>query len=173
MADSPRRLRERITRRRFLGASAALAGTAAAASAFGCSRTKRATTPPASSTPTLTEQAAGSRGGILRVFNFDGMVPDSFDPHLTMSGPIANVHSAIFSKLLQYDDERAGTIVPDLADGMPEQPDALTYIVRLRDDVRFHDTPVFRGAHPKTAGRALEAADVKGSIERQMASGST
>ena len=59
---------------------------------------------------------------------FNAMVPDTLDPHVTQAGPIVNVHSAIFSKLLQYDDERAGTIVPDLADGMPEQPDALTYI---------------------------------------------
>ena len=173
MAESPRPLRGRITRRRFLGTSAALAGAAAVAATVGCSRTKSVTKLTASSTPSPAELPAGSRGGILRVFNFDAMVPDSFDPHLTMSGPIANVHSAIFSKLLQYDDERAGTITPDLADGMPEQPDALTYVVRMREGVRFHDTPAFRGAHPKTAGRALEAADVKASIERQMASGST
>ena len=100
------------------------------------------------------------------------MVPDTLDPHVTQAGPIANVHSAIFSKLLQYDDERAGTIVPDLADGMPEQPDALTYIVRLRDGVKFHDTPAFRLAHARTPGRPLDASDVKYSIERQLRSGS-
>ncbi len=173
MAGTPRPLRGRITRRRFLGTAAVLTGAAAAASAVGCDRSKSVTKLTASTTASPTEMPVGSRGGVIRVFNFDAMVPDSFDPHLTMYGQIANVHSAVFSKLLQYDDERAGTIVPDLADGMPEQPDALTYIVRLRNGVLFHDTPAIRAAHPKTAGRPLEAADVKGSIERQMVSGST
>src|SRR5262245_6830548 len=132
MAESPRPLRGRITRRGFLGTAAALAGAAATAAAVGCSRTRREPKLTASTTPASTKIPAESRGGILRAFNFDAIVPDSFDPHLTMAGPIANVHSAIFSKLLQYDDEVAGTIVPDLAEGMPEQPDALTYIVRLR-----------------------------------------
>ncbi len=109
-----------------------------------------------------------SRGGVLRAYNFDAMVPDTLDPHLTQMGPVVNMHSAVFSKLLQYDDERAGTIVPDLCEAMPEQPDRLTYIIRLRPGITFHDTLRIRYVHPTAAGRALDATDVKYSIERQM-----
>ena len=63
-------------------------------------------------------------------------------------GPVANMHSAVFSKLLRYDDERAGTIAPDLAAAMPEQPDQTTYIIRLREGVTFHDTPKYRDGLP-------------------------
>ena len=78
------------------------------------------------------------------------------------------MHSAVFSKLLRYDDEVAGTIAPDLAEALPEQPDALTYIFKLRDGVRFHNTPRALAAFPLAANRALEASDVKYSFERQM-----
>jgi peptide/nickel transport system substrate-binding protein len=109
-----------------------------------------------------------SRGGVLRAYNFDAMVPDMLDPHLTQIGPIANVHSAIFSKLYKYDDERAGVVSGDVADGMPEQPDETTYIIRLRDGVRFHDAEHFRFLYPQVTGRNLQAADVVYSIQRQM-----
>src|SRR5438477_2577130 len=172
MAQQPPRTRRTISRRRFLGSSAVIAGAAAIATTIGCARTKRSSPLAPSPTAAPSPLPVGSRGGTLRAFNFNAMVPDTLDPHVTQAGPIVNVHSAIFSKLLRYDDERTGTIVPDLADGMPEQPDALTYIVRLRDGVHFHDTPAFRLAHARTPGRALDASDVKYSIERQLRTGS-
>src|SRR5437763_9936637 len=172
MAREPRPTAQSISRRRFLGSSATLAGAAAVAATVGCARTQRSSPFAPSPTTAAAPHPVGSRGGTLRAFNFNAMVPDTLDPHVTQAGPIVNVHSAIFSKLLQYDDERAGTIVPDLADGMPEQPDALTYIVRLRGGVHFHDTPAFRLAHARTPGRALDASDVKYSIERQLRAGS-
>jgi ABC-type transport system substrate-binding protein len=105
---------------------------------------------------------------MLRAFNFNAQVQDALDPHLTQYGPVANMHSAVFSKLLRYDDEVTGTIAPDLAEALPEQPDALTYIFKLRDGVRFHNTPRALAAFPLAANRALEASDVKYSFERQM-----
>jgi peptide/nickel transport system substrate-binding protein len=105
---------------------------------------------------------------VLRTYNFDAMVQDTLDPHLTMMGPVANVHSAIFSKLYKYEDEVAGTLSADLADGMPEQPDELTYVIKLRDAVRFHDAAHFRYLYPHVSGRNLDATDVVYSIERQM-----
>src|SRR5207302_7604921 len=167
----PRPTAQSISRRRFLRASATVAGAAGIASVIGCARTKRSSPLAPSPTAAPSPLPVGSRGGTLRAFNFNAMVPDTLDPHVTQAGPIVNVDSAIFSKLLQYDDERAGTIAPDLADGMPEQPDALTYIVRIRDGVHFHDTPAFRLAHGRTPGRALDANDVKYSIERQLKTG--
>ncbi|MDP9237184.1 MAG: ABC transporter substrate-binding protein [Chloroflexota bacterium] len=159
-----------LTRRSFLALSGSVAAAASAAAVVGCGGKKRATPtgvkPNVTAVPTLVP--AGSRGGVLRSYNFDAMPPDSLDPHLTQFGPIANMHSAIFSRVLRYEDERAGTIVPDLAESMPEQPDETTYIVELREDVTFHDVQKYRLAYPKTAGRSLTAADVKYSIERQL-----
>jgi ABC-type transport system substrate-binding protein len=159
-----------VSRRGFLAASAAIAAAAGAAAIAGCGER----TQPARRSDVLSEAATpsaspvGTRGGVLRVYNFDAMPYDSLDPHLTQMGPVANTHSAVFSKLLRYDDERAGTIAPGLAAAMPEQPDQTTYIIRLREGVTFHDTPKFRTAYPKTAGRALTADDVTYSIERQF-----
>jgi ABC-type transport system substrate-binding protein len=115
-----------------------------------------------------TPAPARHRGGTLRAYNFDALTPDTLDPHLTQMGPIANVHSAIFSRLLRYDDITSGTISPDLLAAMPEQPDRTTYVLKLREGVTFHDTPRFRTAYPQTAGRALTAEDVKYSLERQI-----
>lgn len=143
--------------------------TASAAAVVGC-RDKKRTAPgtKAVGSPQPALATVSSPGGILRSFNFDAMVHDSLDPHLTQMGPVANMHAAVFSRVLRYDDERAGIIVPDLAESMPEQPDDTTYIIKLRDGVTFHDAPKYRLAYPAAAGRQLTAADVKFSIERQL-----
>ncbi len=155
----------RLTRRRFLGASAAAAAAlAAAACGDGKRRTRQTPAAPSATPPAVVT----SRGGTLRVYNYDAMIPDTLDPHLTSGGPIANVHSAIFSRLLRYRDEVAGDIAPDLAATLPEQPDEQTYVFRLREGVTFHDTPRIRERHPGVAGRTLEAAEVQYSIERQL-----
>ena len=158
----------RVSRRRFLATAAATGGAlAAGAVALRCGDDTPKAAPTASPSPRPAAVQATSRGGIFRSFTFDAIVPDSLDPHLTQLGPVMNMHSAVFSKVLRYDDERAGAIVPDLAAAMPEQPDETTYIVTLRDDARFHDAPKYRLAYPNVAGRALTAEDVKFSIERQ------
>jgi len=161
---------QRITRRTFLAATLAAGAAGGAAAITGYVRSRGGDDDSKSiSVPLL---AAGSRGGTLRAFNFDALQPDTLDPHRTAMGPIVDMHSAVFSKLLQYDDERSGTIVPDLCDGMPEQPDKSTYIIRLRQGVQFHDTEAFRFVHPQSAGRTLDADDVKASIERQVVAAS-
>jgi peptide/nickel transport system substrate-binding protein len=53
----------------------------------------------------------------------------------------------LFAALYQYDDKN--NLVADLADGMPQNPDQLTYVVRLKSNLRFH------------SGRQLTADDVK------------
>lgn len=170
MTERPRRpfASTRITRRAFLVASATGAAATAAVAIAGCNTTVRPSKD-AGATPAAGRLLpAASRGGILRTYNFDAAAYDTLDPHLTQFGPIANVHSAIYSKLLRYDDERAGTFAPDLAASMPEQPDETTYVFTLREGVTFHDALKYRLAYPKTAGRALTADDVKFSIERQQ-----
>ncbi len=157
-----------VTRRRFLALAATAAAATAAASVVGCGRSKKAPRRPANGAPPATPVAAGSRGGVLRSYTFDAMAYDSLDPHLTQMGPVVNMHSAVFSRVLRYQDERSGTILPDLAESVPEQPDQTTYIIKLRNGVTFHDALKYRLAYPRAAGRALTSADVKYSIERQI-----
>ncbi len=168
MSNAGHRYAQRISRRTFLAGSVVAAAAGAGAAVIGCRRGRRAK--PASTSPAAMPSLApaAARGGVLRTYSFDAMIEDTLDPHLTQMGPVQNMHSAVFSKLLQFADERASTIAPDLADGMPERPDKLTYVVRLRAGVKFHDTLAFRLAHPKAAGRELDASDVKYSIERQL-----
>lgn len=165
MTSDAHRHAQRITRRTFLLGSVAVAAAGGGAAIAGYVRSRGSDTR-AATEPVLLP--VSSRGGILRTFSLDATIEDTLDPHLTQMGPAQNMHSAVFSKLLQYEDEHAGTIVPDLCDGMPEQPDPLTYVIRLRPGVTFHDTPVSRLAHPGAAGRTLDASDVQYSIERQM-----
>lgn len=123
-------------------------------------------TPAPTATPAI--EPARTTGGILRLYNFDAQIQDTLDPHLTQLGPVVAMHSAVFSRVLRYEDERAGTLAPDLAERMPEQPDELSYIIRLRDNARFHDQAKSRLAYPNVAGRALTSADVRFSLERQI-----
>jgi len=124
-------------------------------------------------TPTGLETVQ-TRGGHLRLFEFDAMALDTYDPHQTQFGPLYNTHGSILSKVLQYEDEGEQTMSPDLSaapdggPGMPEQPDEQTYIIRIRPNVYFHDTPEIRKNYPEVAGRQLTAEDVKYSIERQI-----
>ncbi|HWO73238.1 MAG TPA: hypothetical protein VNN21_06740, partial [Dehalococcoidia bacterium] len=142
--------RVRVTRRRLLLASAMTVAWGVA----GCRESNRI--PPLDVTPGSTPSprarvSEGSRGGIFRAFNFDALALDTFDPHQTQFGPLYNMHSAVFSKVLKYDDEVQQTMSPDLADGMPEQVDELTYVIRLRRTARFHDTPRIRRLFPAVA----------------------
>jgi ABC-type transport system substrate-binding protein len=159
----------RLSRRDVLRGGAWLAAASATAAALGCGdRLGGARTPAA--TPTVTSAPISPhRGGVLRLYNFDALPPETLDPHLVRDGSIGSVHSAIFSRLLQYEDEVTGSIVPDLADGLPEQPDELTYIFKLRRGARFHDSPLVRLAVPALAGREVAASDVRFSLERQLA----
>lgn len=165
MSSDAHRHGQRITRRSFLAGTVAVAAAGGAAAVTGYVRSRGDGGKAAGDSALL---RATSRGGTLRTFNLDATIEDTLDPHLTQMGPVQNMHAAVFSKLLQYADEEAGTIVPDLCEGMPEQPDQLTYVIRLRSGVKFHSTPVSLLSHPGAAGRTLDATDVKYSIERQM-----
>ncbi|HZP56839.1 MAG TPA: ABC transporter substrate-binding protein [Dehalococcoidia bacterium] len=153
----------RISRRAFIGGAVIAGGAIAAGSIIGARRHGGGDAPAADR-----RERVLSRGGVLRAYDFAAMPEDSLDPHLTRIGPVVDMHSAVFSRVLRYADEHAGAIAPDLAREMPERPDALTYVIRLRDEARFHDTAPLRLAHPAAAGRAVRADDVKYSIERQL-----
>lgn len=105
----------------------------------------------------------------MRLFGYESLAMDTTDPHQTQFPATYQLHSAVYSKVLKYDDIYKGIISPDLAAAMPEMPDDLTYIIRLRPGIRFHDTPELRARFPGTAGRELTGEDVVYSISRQTA----
>ena len=180
--------RRRLTRRRILSGALGAGTGLLALSLVGCGEEKGtgpaarspAVSPSVSSEippgvpplptvtpPELVPVKEGCRGGFFRSYGYDAMAMDTYDPHQTQFGSIYNMHSAVFSKVLKYDDVPTTTMDTDLAETMPETPDKLTYVVKIRPNVRFHDTEVIRKNFPQLAGRQLTAEDVKYSIERQ------
>ncbi len=157
----------RMNRRRFLVASAAAAAGIAAACRNDTTIAPLDGTPDYNPRP-RTAISEGSRGGMYRAFGFDAIAIDTFDPHQTEFGPLTNMHAAVFSKLLKYDDEVRQIMSPDLATAMPEVVDETTYLVRIRSGAAFHDTPRIRQSFPGVAGRQVTAEDVRYSIERQI-----
>jgi peptide/nickel transport system substrate-binding protein len=117
--------------------------------------------------PVLEPVKEGSRGGVVRLYQYHALPPDIFDPHQTQLGPVYSMHAAVFSKVLRYDHIPTGVMVPDLAVSMPEVVDETTYVIQIRDGVRFHDTPRAQ-KYPGLAGRLLTGEDIKYSIERQV-----
>ena len=123
---------------------------------------------------TFTPAPSSSRGDVLTYIGFDAVVLDRYDPHQTQFGPMYSNQSSVFSKLYRYASHETPTwdnILPDLAESAPEMveptPDLLTYIVKIRKGVKFHDTDQIRGNFPNLAGRELTADDVIYSYERQ------
>jgi peptide/nickel transport system substrate-binding protein len=168
------RLGGRVSRRRALGVTAAGAGaaflaacgkdenkTGSAASTSGSTATAAAQQrPSATAGPRTTFEAAKTKGGTLRYFGFDALPLDTMDPHQTQFGPMYNLHSMVFSKLLMYVDQYTQEMAPDLAAAMPETPDRTTYVVKLNPSAKYHNKPPLNG-------RQVTADDVKYSIERQ------
>jgi peptide/nickel transport system substrate-binding protein len=140
-----RALSTRVSRREVLQ-YAALAGSAlAAASVAGCNDDEAGSV----STP-MAEQ-----GGTLR-FGTSLPIAYGLDPHVEQGAGLA-----IFPKLYGYllhVDPRNDSVVYDHALGH-EQPDASTFLVRLRPDAHFHNVP-------PVDGRAVNAGDIVASIER-------
>ncbi|MEP7216230.1 MAG: ABC transporter substrate-binding protein [Anaerolineaceae bacterium] len=163
---------KRGNRRWFLGASGAAAGAVGLA-AIGCGggpATKPTSGPAPRETESPTSQVAttptaqkGKRGDTLRYTGF--VAGDaSQDPHKTQAGPFYGQQALVFSRLLSYESMTTGKLAPDLALGMPEQPDAQTLIFRINPEARWHDRDPLNG-------RSVTARDVEFSLRRQMDGG--
>ena len=151
----------RLSRRRVLAGGAALGAGVAGMALVGCNDsgggTKTATTSgnqPAAASPTAAQSTpATSKGGVYRAFGFDALALDTFDPHETQFGPMYNMHSSVFSKIMKYDDDAGMVMSTDLAESVPEQPDHLTYVIKLRKGVKFHSNSRAQQNFPNVAGR--------------------
>jgi oligopeptide transport system substrate-binding protein len=89
---------------------------------------------------------------------------DTLDPPRQFDGSSTDLITLVYSGLMRYAYlERPYKVEPDLLAGMPElSADRLTYTLRLRKDVRFHDDACFPGGQ----GRALTTDDVLYSLRR-------
>jgi len=126
-----------VTRRRFLGGMAALAGTAALPLSGGSALAQA--TPEALSTP----------GGTLRVTL--GAEPDTLDPHKGSTLFDIDVFGALYDALIN--DDISESVKGDLAESW-DSPDATTWTFKLRAGATFHD------------GSPIDSAAVKGTIDR-------
>ncbi|WP_127480111.1 ABC transporter substrate-binding protein [Nocardioides pantholopis] len=78
--------------------------------------------------------------------------PDSLDPFYRNTAEAQRYYRLVYSSVLQWNED--GTLAPDLAAELPSvSEDGLTWTIKLRPDVTFHD------------GSALTAADVVHTIE--------
>ena len=161
------RLGGRIGRRRLLGTAALAGGSAAFALACGGGKSRRDTTGGEEatsrlSTPTTGQSVPGANEQVKRGGTFTGVEgpPRSLDPHFDTFPANTHVTDNVYSALLYFNDDLT-KLELDLAEAMPEQPDPLTYVFKLRQGVKFHNIP-------PANGRECVAEDVKYSFERQM-----
>lgn len=166
-------LRRRISRRGTL-VGGAIAGVGAASMALvGCgdddnggsssTGTPKGLLPTVGATPTPQKQP--KPGG---AFSFQmPAIPPSLDPYTQTSFQNAYVNGLVYSKLIRF---KAGTpevapadntMEPDLAAKMPEQPDQLTYVFNLKQNVKWQNVA-------PTNGRAFSSEDVKYAFDRYM-----
>lgn len=98
-------------------------------------------------------------GGTVFHYNeFTGIA--SLDPAFAKNQSTMWPAHQLFNTLVETDDSL--NLVPSLAKSWELSPDRLVYTFTLRDDVYFHDDPVFPGGK----GRKLVAADVVYSLSR-------
>jgi len=170
--------RRRLSRRRLLASAAAGGVGLGTAALLGCgqeppSRPGGSPSPPAPAGDAHASPPETSRGGSLRLPGFEAFIADTLDPHQTQFGPVYSSHSAVFSKVLRYQDIQQGIITTDLAEAVPESPDGLEYIISLRRGVRFQRPSLALNRSPSPEertidGRELTAEDVVYSFLRQV-----
>jgi peptide/nickel transport system substrate-binding protein len=162
-------LRKPISRRRVLyGAAGTTAGVSALA-LVGCGNDDDDDGPSPTPTPapsngeTPPPSGEPQRGGSLSWLISTS--PPTLDPYTQTSFLTSYVNGVSYSKLLRY---AAGvpeveptdfTMEPDLAQTMPETPDQLTWVFKIKENAKFHDVE-------PTNGRALTSEDVAYSIDR-------
>ncbi|MHB8576259.1 MAG: ABC transporter substrate-binding protein [Dehalococcoidia bacterium] len=111
----------------------------------------------ATGTPQPAAKAAKPGGSFS--FQMPGQ-PATFDPYTQTSYQASYVNGLVYSKLYTFKAGQPGvapgdtTQEPDLAAAMPENPDQLTWNVKLKPGVKFHN------------GRALTSEDIKYAIDR-------
>lgn len=139
--------------------TAALALTLAPTSTPGPTATPFATPTVILSPATRVPPEDLERGGVLRFAVPQG--PPHMDPHLTVSGGLLTWGAGqSYSRLFKFDTSADSSIVVCDLCASWEQPFPTTFLIKLREDVRWQNLPPLNG-------RALTARDVVFSLKRQ------
>ncbi|MCX7617039.1 ABC transporter substrate-binding protein [Tepidiforma sp.] len=153
--------RERRSRRRFLGAATGAAAGAAGLALVGCGDDDdddggatptaggaTATSAPAA-TPTPSDPYANAkRGGILKVDSTGD--PPSIDPYGNLSFLTKGFAAYVYSRLFRYNTGigvKQADLRPvgDLAQSAEASPDGLTWTVKLKPNLKFHNVAPVNG----------------------------
>jgi peptide/nickel transport system substrate-binding protein len=78
--------------------------------------------------------------------------PPSLDAQITFAQAARNINLHIYEQLFARNDK--GETIPDLAESYTSSPDGLSYVIKLRHGVKFHNM------------KEMKADDVKASLER-------
>ena len=151
----------RVSRRRFAGGALGLAAGGAGLALVGCGGSSSSSSTPTSasgSSPTAAQAQTPKQGGHFTLLM--GGSPRSLDPHFDTFPYNTAITDNTNNALLQFAPDLS-SIQPDLATGMPEQPDTMTYTFKIQQGVKFQNLPPVNG-------REFTSADAKYSIERQM-----
>ncbi len=168
----------RRSRRRFLGGAAAVSAGAAGLALVGCGDDDdngggsglATPTPAPNATPTPSDPFANAkRGGTYRI-TFTGD-PPSIDPYGNLSFLTKGYAAYVYSRLFKYNTGpgvRQADLrpVPDIAESAEASPDGLTWTIKLKPNVRFHNVAPVNG-------RAVDSDDVKYSWGRATAETNT
>src|SRR5688572_11881743 len=103
--------------------------------------------------------ACGDRGDDANLNYYFTYDPRSLDPALSTDVPTGEVVSLLFDNLTQFDAD--AQLNPGIARAWQTDATGLTYTFHLRPDASFHD------------GRPIKAADVRASMLRALAPGTT
>ncbi|MXY88819.1 MAG: hypothetical protein F4Y92_08170 [Dehalococcoidia bacterium] len=165
--------RRRLSRRSVLKASAAGAVGAGALVAVGCGdddddddepvepEPTAEATPVATPEPTEPPMAGPVDGSFFS--QYTGISGTTLDLHRELYRSNVYVSGQAYNNLLKFTDMDNFVISGEIARGLPEQPDELTYIFTIRDDVNYHNKA-------PANGRAMTMDDVRWNIERQRSS---
>jgi peptide/nickel transport system substrate-binding protein len=140
----------RFTRRNLLGGAAISAVGAGALVLVGCGDDDDRTTPTPGSTPAAGTPVSGGTARYPLVGTNSGN-PPSLYPWENVNYLTQHAASLHYSRLLKGSVGPnipvidTGTLEGDLAEALPEQPDATTYVFKIRAGVRFHDKAPLNG----------------------------
>ncbi|HWO94636.1 MAG TPA: ABC transporter substrate-binding protein [Dehalococcoidia bacterium] len=163
-------VRRRTTRRRLLTSGAAAGAGAASLALVGCGDddddddddgAATATTAPGTGTAGPSGEARPGGSVVIAASS-----PPHLDPTLNASFATVAMHRNIYNRLFRTvsgpgEDPGSLRMIPDLAEALPEQPDETTYIIKVRQDVTFHNMPPVNG-------RQLTGEDVVYTFQRLL-----
>ena len=136
--------RRRVSRRAVLGGAAAGAVGLGALAIAGCGDDDDDDDEPAEKEAAAEAPVTGDQvsGGTFNISGAAG-APDVFDPAITILGGTYSLGlNKVFSRIVKYGPDFS--ILPDICEP-PEQPDNMTYIFNIRDNVYWHDLPPANG----------------------------